>query len=157
MKETTLRAELQAIEDELEERRGVEHRLANAVQAAERRAGAAAPAGRDGARRNVSGCARNARIGKGNPGSSTRRFAAAEAEQAAPARGDRRAMRPKRWQADAALQDASSAVQEVTRLIQERRGAYLDAMDKVSRVRNDLARVESLLRTSEGRTARLHG
>ena len=127
---------------------------ANAVQAAENTAGTAAASRKTTRARNASGCARNAADWEGQSGQFDAEIAAAEAEQPR-LRAVIAGWRPRSLAVDAALQEASSAVQEVTRLIQERRGAYLDAMDKVSRVRNDLARVESLLRTSEGRTARL--
>jgi len=153
VKETTLRAELQTIEDDLEERRGVEHRMANAVQAAE----SALELLRQQQQTAQQECERlrkeRADWG-GQSGQFDTEIAAAEAEQVR-LREVIAGLETDAAAADTALKEASSAVQEVVQLIQARRGAYLDAMDQVAKVRNELARVESLLRTSEGRTARL--
>ena len=151
--ETTLRAELQASEDELEERRGVEHRVANAVQAAEN-ALELLRQQENNARKECERLRGERDDWEGQSGRFDAEIAAAHREQArlreviAGLENDAAA-------ADATLKEAVSAVNDTARLIQERRGAYLDAMDQVAKVRNELARVESLLRTSEGRTTRL--
>ena len=151
--ETTLRAELQAQEDELEQRRGVEARLASAVQAAEN-ALAMLKQQQEGARKEQERLRGERADWEGQSGHFDEEIAAAEAEQqrlSVIIAG----LDAEIATADAALKEASSAVNEIAQQIQQRRGVYMDLMDQAARVRNELARVESLLRTSEGRTARI--
>ena len=151
--EATLRAELQTLEDDLEERRGVEGRLVSAAQAAESALGLLKQQ-ETGARAEWERLKQERADWEGQSGHFDEEIAAAVAEQArlgAVMAG----LEAEIAAADAALQAASSAVGEIARRIQERRGVYLDVLDRAARVRNELARVESLRRTSEGRTARI--
>ncbi|MHB9023363.1 MAG: chromosome segregation protein SMC [Armatimonadota bacterium] len=151
--ETTLRAELQAMEDELEERRGVETQFLNAIQAAENKLELlkqqVETAGRERERLEHERAEWERQSGQFDA-----EIAAADAEQArlseviAGVEAEIAEMTAKLAEVDAALSDRAKEVQE-------RRGAYLDALDGLSRMRNDLARVESLLRTSEGRSSRI--
>jgi chromosome segregation protein len=153
VKETTLRAELQAMEDELEERRGVDGRLAAAVQSAENRLELLKQQEAN-ARKERERLQAERTDWEGQTGQFDAEIAAAEAEQVR-LQGVIAGIEAEIDAADAALKDAAAAVHAGTQRIQERRGAYLEALDAAARVSNELARVESLLRTSEGRTARI--
>jgi chromosome segregation protein len=153
VKETTLRAELQAMEDELEERRGVETQFLTAIQEAENKLQLLKQQV-ETAQRERERLQQERGEWERQSGQFDEEIAVAEAEQTrlreiiAGVETEIAAMTAKLAEADAALSERAKAVQE-------RRGAYLDALDSLSRVRNDLARVESLLRTSEGRSSRI--
>ncbi len=151
--EATLRAELQAMEDELEERRGVDGRLAAAVQTAENRL-ALLKQQEANARKERERLQAERTDWEGQTGQFDAEIATAEAEQAR-LREVIAGIEAQIAETDTALQSAAAAVNAGAKAIQERRGAYLEALDAAARVRNDLARVESLLRTSEGRTTRI--
>lgn len=151
--ETTHRAELQALEDDLEERRGVENRLASAVQAAESALTLLKQQEETARTDRVRLTVERADL-EGQSGNFDAEITAAETN-AERLRGVTAGLEAEIAGADAELKDAAAAVQEIAARIQDRRGAYLDVLDRVARVRNELARVESLLRTSEGRTTRI--
>jgi len=153
IKETTQRAELQALEDNLEERRGVEARLASAVQAADN-ALEMLKQQESNARKEQERLRQERQDWEGQSGHFDEEIAAAEAEQQRLS-AISTSLDAEIAAADAALKEASSTVNEIAQQIQQRRGVYLDLLDQAARVRNELARVESLLRTSEGRTARI--
>ncbi len=153
IKETTLRAELQVLEDELEERRGVENRLSSAVQAAGN-ALELLKQQEDTAHTEHERLRQERADWEGQSGQFDAEIAAAEVEQAR-LRVIIDGLEAEVADTDAALRDASSAVNEIAGVIQQRRGAYLDVLDQVAKARNELARVESMLRTSEGRTTRI--
>jgi len=153
VRESTLRAELQALEDDLEERRGMESRTAGAVQAASNRRDLLQQQ-EDTASKERERLQQEREEWDAQRGQFDEEITAAELEQtrllAALA-----SVEAEIATADTLVQAAAAAVNELTRRIGEQRGAYLDALDKSSRARNELARVESLLRTAEGRAARL--
>ncbi|HEY3378157.1 MAG TPA: chromosome segregation protein SMC [Armatimonadota bacterium] len=153
VKEAALRAELSKLEEELEERRGVEHRFANAVQGAEN-ALELLKQQEHAARKERERLQQERADWEQQSGQFDEEITTAQAEQAR-LTAALAALAAEVSSADAALQAASAAVNAISGRIQEKRSAYLDALDRVARVRNELARVESLLRTSEGRTARL--
>ncbi|HEX2949095.1 MAG TPA: chromosome segregation protein SMC [Armatimonadota bacterium] len=153
VKEATLRAELQKLEDELDERRGVEGRFANAVQAAENKVELLKQQEAN-ARKERERLQQERQDWQEQSGKFDAEIAAAEVEQER-LRHELEALDAELAATDAALKDVAAAVNDITKQIQQKRGAYLEALDRVSRVRNDLARVESLLRTSEGRTSRI--
>jgi len=153
LEETTRRAELQVLEDELEQRRSHEGKLGSAVQAAEN-ALALLKQQEDTARRELERLQSERAEWQGESGRFDAEIAAAEAE------GQRlgaiiAGLETELAETDAALKEASGAVNELAKDIQQRRGAYMDVLDRMAKARNELARVESLLRASEGRTARI--
>jgi chromosome segregation protein len=153
IRETTLRAELTAMEDELEERRGLEHRLASAVQAAEGRITLLkqqeeqARRERERLRDERDGWLGEAELFDGE-------IAAADTEIARLHEAIT-GLEAELADADAAVKDAASAVDALAVEIQARRGVYYEALDAAAKMRNELARVESLLRSAEGRTTRI--
>ncbi|MHB9133162.1 MAG: chromosome segregation protein SMC [Armatimonadota bacterium] len=153
IKETTLRAELQKLEDELEERRQVDNRFVSTIQAAENKIELLKQQEQN-AQRERERLQQERVEWERQSGQFDEEIAAAEIEQAK-LQEVIDGLEAEITAADAALKEADAAVSEIARQIQERRGAYLDALDQVARVRNDLARVESLLRTSEGRSQRI--
>ncbi len=151
--ETTLRAELTAREDELEERRGLENRLASAVQAVDaqltllKQQEEHARRERDRLREERDGWQGEAELFDGE-------IAAAEAEIVR-LNGVITGLETELADADAAVKDASAAVNALAAEIQARRGVYYEALDAAAKTRNALAKVESLLRSAEGRSTRL--
>jgi chromosome segregation protein len=153
VKETTLRAALQQLEDELEERRGVENRLAAAVQGTESKL-ALLKQQEDVARKECERIERERGEGEQQAEALQCEIDTAEQEQArlqeiiAGLEGEIAA-------ADDTLKEATAAVEAVAQQLHERRGAYLDALDQVAKVRNELARLDSMLKTSDGRLTRI--
>jgi len=151
--ETAQRAELQVLEDELEERRSHEGKLGSAVQAAEN-ALALLKQQKESACKEIERLRAERAEWEGESGRFDAEIAAAETEA-------RRlneiiaGLETELAETDAALKDASGVVNELAKDIQQRRGAYMDVLDRTAKVRNELARVESLLRASEGRTSRI--
>lgn len=153
LQETALRAELQTLEDELEQRRAHEGRLGSSVLAAEN-ALALLKQQEETARQELARLQAERAEWQGESGRFDEEIAAAEAE-AQRLNGVIAGLEAELAETDAALKEASGAVSELAKDIQERRGVYLDVLDRMAKLRNELARVESLLRTSEGRTARI--
>jgi len=153
LRETAQRAELQVLEDELEQRRNHESRLGSSVQAAEN-ALALLKQQEETARQEIERLRAERAEWEGESGRFDAEIATAEAEGQR-LQGVISSLETKLAETDAALKDAAGAVNELAKDIQDRRGAYLDVLDRTAKVRNELARVESLLRTSEGRTTRI--
>jgi chromosome segregation protein len=151
--EATLRLDLQTLESDLEERRGIESRLANAVQAAENKVALLAQQA-EGARKE------GVRLKDERAEAEARRAAYAKemAEADAEVAKRREAIAAVEAEMAAAEGEMGAAAQQMAALeaeIQAKRDAYMDVIDRAARVRNDLAAVESLLRTSGGRKERL--
>jgi len=153
VKETTHRAELQTLEEELEERRSVDNRLASAVQAAESKLELLKQQELQ-ARKERERLQAERADWEGQTGTFDAEIAAAGVEQDAITAAIT-ALETEIFATDSALKEAAFALSDTARQIQERRGAYMELLTQVAHIRNDLARVESLLRTSEGRTARI--
>ena len=153
IRESTLRAELATLEEDLEERRGLESRLASAVQskestltllheqqvAAERERERLLNEQHDWSMQTGEFDAEIARAKEAEEGLS-QQLAAMDALLSS---------------ANSAMNETQEKVTALTQQIHDKRGAYLEALDVVSKLRNALARVESLLRTSEGRSTRI--
>ncbi|HOF88505.1 MAG TPA: chromosome segregation protein SMC, partial [Armatimonadota bacterium] len=153
IRETTLRAELAALEDELEERRGLENRLASAVQAVESRITLLTQQ-EEQARRERARLQSEREGWLGEAELFDGEIAAADAE-CARLHGVIAGLDAELADADAAVKDAAAAVDALAAEIQARRGVYFDALDAAARMRNELARVASLLRSAEGRATRI--
>lgn len=153
IRETALRAELTALEDELEARRGLESRLAGAVQSAENQLALLKQQEenthreRERLREERDGWMQESELFDGEIAA-----AGAECERLD---GVIAALETELADADAAVKDAAAAVDALAVEIQARRGVYFDALDAAAKVRNELTRVESLLRSAEGRSARI--
>ena len=153
LRETTRRAELQVLEDELEERRSHEGRLGNSVLA-EENALTLLKQQEETARQECERLRAERAEWEGESGRFDAEIAAAETEGQR-LHGIIAGLEAELAETDAALKESAGTVNELAKDIQDHRGAYLDVLDRMARVRNELARVESLLRTSEGRTARI--
>ncbi len=153
VKEVTLRAELQHLEDELEERRNVESRLMSAVQAAE---GALALFKQEAATTTaeIDRLSKERTEWESQSGKFETEIATASAEVTR-LQAMLTGLEGEIADADTILKEAAEAINGKTKAIQERRNQYLDILDQAARVRNELVRVESLLQTSAGRETRI--
>ena len=152
--ETKLRADLQFLEDELDKRRSLENQCAAAVQSAESKQ-ALLTQQQDAAKKEAGRLREERQEWEQQAGHFAEEIASAEVEHARLATLLRE-VEQEIAGADAAMLAAAGVVSSITLRIQEKRGSYLDMLGQASRVRNELARVESLLRTSEGRTTRIN-
>lgn len=153
IRETTLRAELQTLEAELEERREVENRFASAVQAGESKLALLREQERTAGKERERLQQERTEWAQ-QSGQFDTEIATAEVESAR-LTALLEELEAERVVADVALQEAAVALGDFARHVQERRSVYLDVLNRAARVRNNLARIESVLRTSEGRRTRL--
>lgn len=153
IREATLRAELAMLDEELDERRNLEGKLANAVQGAEGKL-TLFQEQQHASDMEALRLQKEREEWIAQSGQFEQEIARAQQAQAALAE-QISAMDDELTVANGAIQSAAEVVDNLAKEIQHRRSTYFDKLSQVSQLRNELARVESTLTTAQARDARI--